>query len=138
MVGLSKGTTGFMNNSYYTTKKYGISIDNFGNYLLSKETNNVYAKAIKNRPSKSFNKTSSPIDQLSYRYYIRINPDKSPFNPLETHSSLENTKRYNFVDSICKTGKTFLEVNQSTFNKYLAFLRTQNIRWLKEIIRDIK
>lgn len=128
-----------MSNSYfYTIEKYKTDIDSSGNFLTVKETENVYAKAVKDRPSKSFRKNTSPIDRISYRYYIRINPDKSPFNPLETHSSLENNRRPSFIDSICKTGKTFLEVNSSIFNKYLAFLRTQNVRWLKEIIRDIK
>lgn len=128
-----------MSDSYfYTIDKYKAHIDDNGNYIVLEETDKVYAKAIKDRPTKSFSKSSSPIDQTSYRYYIKINPDKSPFNPLETHSSLENSKKRSFVDAVCKTGKTFLEVNQSIFNKYLAFLKTKNTRWLKEIIRDIK
>jgi hypothetical protein len=116
---------------YYTTKKYNESIDSDGFYRLSHDGDNVFAKATKSLKSKN-----SLSNKLFYRYYIKCHTNKTPFDPFDNYSLKE--AKVSYIDNLCKGSEQFLEVNQSVFNKYINFLKTENKNLFVEIGRDIK
>jgi hypothetical protein len=98
-----------------------------------------------NRPElacakKVFGKKSKHItDQKSYNsYYIKCNPNKEVFNPIKLHSSIEKKETNDYIDTVCKTKWNFLQVDEKIFRRYLGFLKSKNIRVLKEINRSLK
>lgn len=117
---------------FYTMIGQHDSLDELGRPLKSILSNDVYAKAVKNRPSKNFQKIS-PIDNVSFKYYIKVFPDRKPYNPTAIGGS-----KSSFIDRVCKTESVFLEVNKSVFDKYVNFLQTKNTQWLTEVYRDIR
>lgn len=83
----------------------------------------VYAK-----PKNMLNK------QNTERYYILVNENGTPYNPVLLHSSVKNKK--NYTDTICKN-KQFKKVDSYIFKKYINFLKTKNKRILANLQRDI-
>lgn len=69
----------------------------------------------------------------SAKQYIKININGNIFNPL----SLYGDKTSNFLDSVCKSGSKFREVNQKVFDMYISFLKTKNISWLHNAEREM-
>lgn len=100
--------------------------------LASSDSHNVCAKIVTNKKSKNIN------DSNHNSYYIKIHSDTKIYNPIEQYSSVKDKNSYNFVNSTCKNQLIFKEVNQQIFEKYLRFLNTKNIAWLKEAERDLK
>ena len=87
------------------------------------------------------NKKTKVISQNSknkFSYFIRSSPNSDLYNPINLLSPIKNKRQYNFIDNICKNEWSFIEVNKNTFDKYIKFLTTKNISWLKEAIRDLK
>ena len=117
---------------FYTIFGKHDSLDDSGRPLKSILSNDVYAKAVRNRPSKNF-QIVSPIDNISFKYYINVLPNRKPYNPVEVAGD-----RSSFIDRVCKTESVFLEVNKSVFDKYVNFLQTKNTQWLTEVYRDIR
>lgn len=117
---------------YYTIMGKHDRLDESGKPIKSILSNDVYAKAIKNRPSKNF-QAVSPLDNISFKYYIKTYPNKKPFNPI-----LEENNRSSFIDRVCKTETMFTEVNKAIFDKYVNFLQSKNTQWLTEVYRDIR
>lgn len=95
------------------------------------ESKSVAAKCIQSKKPKHFNSPHS-----HYKYYIKATPSGQAYNPIEYHKI--NDKKSNFIDAVCKKEWFFREVDQFIFNKYLKFLNTQNLSWLKEVERDLK
>lgn len=118
---------------YYTKKGYENYLDDDGNPRLDKDCDKVYAKVVKNKPSKNF----TDKNRVGYSYYIKSTPDKILYNPTETYSIDPKVKK-SFVNKICKNELQFLEVNESVFNMYLNFLKTENSQWLIKAQRAIK
>lgn len=118
---------------YYTKKGYENYLDDDGDPRLEKDCDKVYAKAVKNKPSKNF----TDKNRVGYSYYIKSTPDKTIYNPTETYSIDPKIKK-SFVNKICKNELQFLEVNESVFNMYLNFLKTENSQWLIKAQRAIK
>lgn len=122
---------------FYTIKGQEDFLDENGNPIVDSESsNNIFAKAIYGRKSREL-KSSSGLGQVSYRYYILMNPEKIPYNP-KTYFSVTDNNKLSFIDSKCKEGWTFQEVPQVIFDKYLSFLRTSSIKLLKETQRELK
>jgi hypothetical protein len=69
-----------------------------------------------------------------YRYYILVNENGTPYNPVLLHSSVKNKK--NYTDVICK-GKQFKKVDSYIFKKYINFLKTKNKKILTDLQRDM-
>lgn len=119
---------------FYCLKGKEDFIDDDGNpRILDKESNKIVAKCIQNKKTKTFQTSSN-----NYSYYIRTTPNASLFNPIETLSPIKDKRQFDFIDSTCKDKWMFIEVGKTTFDKYIKFLVTKNISWLKEANRDIK
>jgi hypothetical protein len=122
---------------YYTSLGSEDFLDSIGNPVIKDgSSDKIYAKAILNRKSREL-KTNTGINSVSYRYYIKVNPECMPYNTKKLHT-VDNNNKLSFVDKKCKDGWFFKEVSRSVFDKYLTFLRTQSTQLLKEIQRDIK
>lgn len=91
----------------------------------------IAAKSIQNKKPKHFGSSSQ-----YHRYYIKLSPTGEVYNPIHYHRIKD--KKHNIVNQICKNEWTFKEVNKVLFDKYIQFLNTSNISWLKEIERDTK
>ena len=124
-------------NIFYTLNGNHDLLDDSGDPLVTDESSDkIFAKAIYSRRSREI-KSISGSHQLSYRYYILMSPDRIPYNPKHNFSVTEQNS-LSFVDEKCKSGWSFEEVPKNIFDKYINFLRTQNIKWLKETQRELK
>lgn len=116
------------------TKKTDAEFTDDSNYpRLSVDSDKVYAKAVRDKPSKNFRDKN----RVGYSYYIKSAPNKILFNPIELHT-IEPKLAKSFLNKICKTELMFLEVSESVFNMYLNFLKTENTQWLVKAQREIK
>jgi hypothetical protein len=118
---------------FYTKKGEESFVDEDKNFRSSIESPQVYAKAIRKRLSKNF----AGNKNLAYAFYIKSDPSRNLFNPMDLHT-IEPKVKKSFINKVCKTELVFTEVTESIFNKYLTFLRTENIKWLQDAQREIK
>lgn len=118
---------------YFTKKGYETFLDDENTPRIDTDCERVFAKAIKNKPSKNF----ADRNRVGFSYYIKSTPNKILYNPLENFSIDPKVAR-SFVNKICKSELMFLEVSESVFNMYLNFLRTENSQWLTKAQREIK
>lgn len=118
---------------FYTKKGEESFVDEDKNYRSSIDSPQVYAKAIRKRLSKNF----AGNKNLAYAFYIKSDPSRNLFNPMDLHS-IEPKVKKSFINKVCKTELVFTEVTESIFNKYLTFLRTENIKHLQDAQREIK
>lgn len=116
---------------FYTIDSNKDFVDDYGFYRLSVDGPKVFAKAIKEIKGKDILKRSPNY----FRYYVRIEPNRSLYDPLSKNLSSSTSS---FVDKICKSENSFMEVNQSVFDKYINYLRTENGRWLVEATREVR
>lgn len=101
--------------------------------LNDSESDNVVAKSIQNKKGKNI------VSSQNYcTYFLRISPNLKLYNPINRLSPVKDKRQYNFIDSVCKEKWMFKEVNKQTFDKYLTFLKTKNISWLKDAERELK
>lgn len=117
----------------YTNKSSQDYIDEVGYYRLSTEGEKLYAKAVKNKQSKSLTNKSP----LGFTYYVKADPNKNLYDPTDLHS-IEPKIKKSFLNKICKTELRLLEVSESIFNKYITFLKTENAQWLVDAQREVK
>jgi hypothetical protein len=96
-------------------------------------SDNVFAKAIQDKPSKNF----VGKNHKQFSYYIKTDPNKKIYNPIDRYS-IEPKVAKSFINSVCKSQLMFTEVSPSIFTKYINFLKTENIKLLQEIQREIK
>ena len=108
-------------------------LDDDGFPRVHVENNLVYAKATKDKPSKHF---SGP-ENLAYSYYIKTDPNRNLFNPMDLHTIDPKIKR-SFLNKVCKSELVFTQVSESVFTKYINFLKTENLQWLTTAQREIK
>lgn len=118
---------------YYTKKGYENYLDDNGDPRLNEDCDKVYAKVVKDKPSKNF----TDKKRVGFSYYIKSTPDKILYNPTENYSIDPKVKK-SFVNKICKSELKFLEVSESVFNMYINFLKTENNQWLIKAQREIK
>lgn len=118
---------------YYTKSGLEEFKDDEGNSRLYSDGDNVFAKAVKNKLTKSFTGSS----YKNYSFYIKTDPDKKVYDPSELYS-IESRINKSFINKVCKNILVYTKVTQSIFNKYLLFLRTGSRKILQEIQREIK
>jgi hypothetical protein len=119
-------------NKFYTLLGQESFCDDEGFPRLQDENDQTFAKAIKNKVAKTFGSNN-----LLYRYYIKTDPNKNIFNPIETYS-IKTKEKSSFVNKICKIEAVFSEVTESVFNQYIKFLKTSNTKWLNSAQRELK
>jgi hypothetical protein len=117
---------------YYTIPSCQDYQDDDGYPRSENDNHQVFAMAIKENKGKNILQRNPN----HFRYYVKIEPNKSLHNPFGGHSV--PVKNKSFIDRVCKVENTFMEVNQSVFNKYINFLKTQNNKWFTDASREIK
>lgn len=116
---------------YYTTLQYQEYEDDQEFSRTTKDSDKVFAKAIKNGLSRDI----SSQESFQYRYYVRLESSKKLYDPFPKYSTSDN--KSSFVDRVCKSTNSFKEVNKSLFEKYITFLKTENTQWYKEASREL-
>lgn len=117
---------------YYSIRGREDFFDDEGLPRINSEENEfLAAKSVQNKKPKHFNSTAN-----HYRFYIKIFPNGKVYNPID-YFKIKDKDPDRLVNSICKDGWAFKEVNKATFDKYIQFLNTLNLAWLKEVERDI-
>lgn len=119
-------------SKYYTTPDHHDYLDDDGFPRVSVDSNKVFAKAVKEVKGKNVLERSPSY----FKYYVRVEPNKALHDPLTKYSF--QAPRSSFVDKICKSENTFMEVNQSIFYKYINYLKTQNSQWLVDAQREAR
>lgn len=124
---------------FYTISGQEDFLDEEGNPVVKDgQSDKVYAKAINNRKPREIKiQNNSGLNKISYSFYIKVSPESIPYNPKKLHSVTDNNS-LSFVNEKCKSGWFFKEVPKSIFDKYLLFLKTKSIKWLKETQRELK
>lgn len=117
---------------YYTTNQHKTFVDPDGFPRCDNDCDKVFAKAIKQAYSKDILKRSPN----NYKFYIKIEPNKQFHNPFPNHSITKI--KTSFVDKVCKSENSFIEVNQQVFDKYINFLKTENLKWLTDAEREAR
>lgn len=118
---------------FYTILGNEDFIDKNGYPRVYQESKSVFAKACANKKSRQLTNKS-----LCYRYYIKTNPLKILYNPIEIYSIQNNNKyEYSHIHKTYKTEWALTEVTESVFNKYVEFLKTKSLNWLKAAQKEI-
>jgi hypothetical protein len=130
-----KPNDNFADEMYYCLIGTEDFIDGDGSPRVNNgSSSNIAAKCIQNKKTKVISQNS----KNKFSYFIRSSPNSDLYNPINLLSPIKNKRQYNFIDNICKNEWSFIEVNKNIFDKYIKFLTTKNISWLKEAIRDLK
>jgi hypothetical protein len=116
---------------YYTTLQYQEYEDDQEFSRTTKDSDKVFAKAIKNGLSRDI----SSQESFQYRYYVRLESNKKLYDPFPKYSFSDN--KNSFVDKVCKPNNSFKEVNKSLFDKYINFLKTENNQWYTQANREL-
>lgn len=119
-------------NKFYTLLGHESFCDDEGFPRSESENDQTFAKAIKSKVAKAFGSNN-----LSYRFYIKTDPNKNIINPIETHS-IKTKEKSSFINKTCKIEAVFSEVTESIFNQYINFLKTSNTKWLNSAQRELK
>jgi hypothetical protein len=120
-------------DKFYCFKGLEEFIDNEGFPRISDGNNsNVVAQAVKSRYS-SIGKADIAFN--NYKYFVKISPQKTLYNPTKIDN---NTSQNKFINSKCKSEWMLQEVNQYIFDKYIMFLKTEDNRWIKAAEREMK
>jgi hypothetical protein len=114
----------------YTLNGQEAYLDEGGFPRVSMDTDKVFAKAIKNKKSKTFG------GDYQYRFYIKTDPNKKVFNPIELYSIQKANP--SFLNKVCKSETVFTEVSESIFNQYINFLKTRQTQWLNSTQRELR
>lgn len=118
---------------FYTTQEHSQFQDLNGFFRSSDENQHVFAKAIKDKPSKNI--VSS---RKNYSYYIKASPNKILYDARKLHITEKSPQNHSYINAICKSNQTFLQVSEDIFNKYINFLKTGNVQWLNQAQREVK
>lgn len=129
----SKEPTSGSNTQYYCLSGMEDYIDDDSNPRVNTDDDRVVAKAIQNKRPKHFGD-----NKLYFRYFIKMNPNFEPFDPIEYHSSIKDKQKFAHINSVCKTTWNFKEVDKTIFDRYILFLKTKSIQTLRDIERQLK
>lgn len=120
-------------SEYYTLLGLEDHLDDDGYPKLDQDNNKGYAKKVKNKKSKSVSDRN-----VSFRFYIKMDPNNNIINPVLLHSEKNhNLRTNNRLNQTCKETEQYKEVSESIFNKYLEFLKTKNSKWLNAAQREL-
>lgn len=102
--------------------------------VKNEDSDTIVAKVIFSKKPKHFEDSikSHP------RYYIKLDPNSKLFNPKPILSTVKNKDTLDFINNTCKQHWEFKEVTPQIFQKYITFLKTKNLSWLKDAQRDLK
>lgn len=118
---------------FYTFTGNEDFVDENGYPRTHKENAQVLAKACANKKSRQLTNKN-----LYYRFYIKTTPLKVLYNPIEIHSVQDNNKHeYSHLHKTYKNEWVFTEVTESIFHKYIEFLKTKSLNWLKAAQKEI-
>lgn len=118
---------------YYTLMGLEDHLDSDGYPKLSKDDNKTYAKKVKSKKPKLVSDKN-----ISFRFYIKTDPNNNIVNPIVLLSDKNHDTRSNDrLNKTCKQIEQYKEVSQSIFNQYLEFLKTKNSKWLNAAQREI-
>jgi hypothetical protein len=119
-------------DKFYCLLGFEDYLDDDGYPRLNNENmSNAVAKIV-------FSKHFTDNDKSYGRYYIKLDPNSKIFNPKKILSSIEEKNSLSFINNICKSEWDFKEVTPQVFQKYITFLKTKNLSWLKDAQRDLK
>jgi hypothetical protein len=121
-------------NQFYCLSGQEDYLDDNGFPRLNHDSEKVSAKVLFSKKTKHFEDSHKSYG----RYYIKLDPNSRIFNPKKILSSIENKNSLSFINNICKNEWSFKEVTPQVFQKYITFLKTQNLSWLKDAQRDLK
>jgi len=127
-------TSNLKEDEFYCLLGYQDFLDDLGFPRTYNENENVVAKIIFSKKTKHFSDSNKSFG----RYYIKLDPNSKVFNPKQILSSVKDKDSLNFINNICKQEWDFKEVTPQIFQKYITFLKTQNLSWLKDAQRDLK
>jgi len=122
------------NNKFYCLLGNEDYIDEEGFPRCNVDNQEVSAKIVFSKKSKHFADT----DRIYGRYYIKLDPNSKIFNPKPILSSIKDKDSLNFINNVCKNDWVFKEVTPQIFQKYITFLKTKNLSWLKEAQRELR
>lgn len=108
-------------------------IDENGLARMSQDSEKVSAKILANKKPKHFNSGNN-----YFSYYIKASPSMDLFNPVELLCPVKDKNNYDFINAKCKDNWSFYPVTKQIFDKYITFLNTKNLSWLKAAERDLK
>jgi hypothetical protein len=110
------------NNNIFNTKKNTVSQteDEITFTLEGMSAENVFAKKILRADG-------------TYKYMIKKDSNGKLYNPISIYGQEQNKT---FLDRVCKSNSKFVQVNQKTFDYYVAFLSTKNIAYLNNAERE--
>lgn len=97
------------------------------------EDEKIVAKIVFSKKSRQITDRS-----ISKAYMIKVNPKLEVFNPVQILSVIRNKQSNHFIENTCKSEWYFKEVDMHIFDKYLNFLKTKNVKLIKDIERDLK
>ena len=92
----------------------------------------VYAKAIQSGLGKDVTKRTPSY----YKYYVRTYPNKKLYDPVPLYSVSDN--KNSFIDKVCKSENVYRETTESTFNKYLLYLKTESPQHYNQAQRELR
>jgi hypothetical protein len=127
-------TSNLKDDEFYCLLGYQDYLDKHGFPRTYDENENVVAKIIFSKKTKHFADSNKSYG----RYYIKLDPNSKVFNPKQILSSVKDKDSLNFINNTCKQEWSFKEVTPQIFQKYITFLKTQNLSWLKDAQRDLK
>lgn len=116
---------------YFTIENHGEFKDDDDNFQTLKETDQTYAKKIKNKLSRNMS------DPDHFAFFIKSAPNKKLVDPFEVHSSVKDKQLYSSVNKVCKTTDAFIEVPETIFNQYVTFLKTNNRKLFMKTQREV-
>jgi hypothetical protein len=116
---------------YYAGQKDHEFIDDNNFPRVNTDSDKVLAKALRNKKSKHMDE-----NVIGYSYYLKILPNKTLIDSRQLYKVKD--KEYSHIDFVCRSDQEFLEVSHDTFQKYINFLKTENIQWLNKAQQDIK
>lgn len=127
--------TGFVSSEsqFFCLKGQEDFIDENGFARTNEDSDRVSAKIIQNKKPKHFNAANNYLS-----YYIKTNPNMNLFNPIELLCPVKDKTKYNFINEKCKDGWFFKQVTKQIFDKYIIFLNTKSLSWLKAAERDLR
>jgi hypothetical protein len=119
-------------SKFYTSYQHKEFVDEDDNYRIKSDNNKVFAKCSRTGLSRNMEKKGPQ----HYKYYIRCYANKTAFDPFPKYTVSDN--KNSFIDKICRPETSYREVNQSVFNNYLNFLKTENAQWYNRVNKDMK
>lgn len=118
---------------YYTLMGSEDHLDDNGYPKVNKDNDKTYAKKIKSKKSKLVSDKN-----ITFRFYIKTDPNNNIINPIVLFSDKNHDTRSNDrLNKTCKQTEQYKEVSESIFNQYLEFLKTKNSKWLNAAQREV-